>query len=209
MFTIARSTFFLLMLIQLSAMTACKKSINGPDLADVPALEEKIVKNIKSAFFHNTYLKLSTGEIVENPELDNWDIAFEHAQIKINGGNMSNPIRTGEAKALLLNVSYEDIKEIPSLGNLKQDNNKDNFALGYRSGGQSWYYLDASLFYIPYDKKVIFVQSADKKGFAKIQVLSFYRDMPNLKGETYDSMSSREGYYTIRYQYIERGQRFF
>lgn len=186
---------------------SCKKEHVPPPLNAPSVNSEKLIRNLFSDFSVSPYFKLSTGEIVSNPQGDNWDLNFQDAQIKINGGNMSNPIRTGNAKGILINAPYSSIKEIPALSNLKQDNGKNEYALGYRSGGQSWYYMD-DLFFMPYTEKTLFVQTADNKGFAKIQILSFYRNMPSLKGETHESMASRTRYYTFRYQYIENGQKF-
>lgn len=183
-----------------------EKSIDKDSLLELQG--DKIVKNLQSSYTIVPYFKFSSGEVVENPSGDNWDICFESAQIKINGGNMTQPLRTGNAKGIIINSSYNSIVDIPNRSNLKQDNGKEDYALGYRVGGKSWYYMDDNLFYIPYADKTIFIQSADGKGFVKVQILSYYRDMPNLKGESYKSMETRTGYYTFRYQYIERGQRF-
>lgn len=186
---------------------SCKKE-DKPKLPTDPIQGEKVVRNLKADYMTKPYFKFSTGEVVKKPGDDNWDICFEHAQLKINGGTMGNPVRTGNAKAIIVHTAYQNIKDIPNLSDLKQDDGRTDFALGYRSGGKTWYYMDENNFYMPYPEKTMFIQTADQKGFVKLQILSFYRDMPKLKGETYESISTRAGFFTFRYQYIEKGQRF-
>lgn len=194
-------------LVLFMLLGACSKE-EKPSIPDKPIQEEKIVRNLKADYATKPFFKFSTGEVVKKIGADNWDICFEHAQLKINGGTMANPVRSGNAKAMIANVPYHTIKDIPSLSGLKQDEGRNDFALGYRSGGKTWYYMDDNMFYTPYSEKTMIIQTADQKGFVKLQILSFYRDMPNLKGETYETLSTRTGYYTFRYQYIEKGQRF-
>ncbi len=186
---------------------ACSKD-NPPLNPTQPVHEEKIIRNLKGDYSTKPFFKFSTGEVVKTPAGDNWDICFEHAQLKINGGTMDNPIRTGDARAVILHTAYLNVKNVPNLGGLRQDVGKEDYALGYRSGGKTWYFMDANYFYIPYPEKTLFFQTADKKGFVKMQILSFYRDMPSMIGENYETMGTRGGYFTFRYQYIEKGQRF-
>ncbi|MVZ64644.1 hypothetical protein GQF61_02175 [Sphingobacterium sp. DK4209] len=187
--------------------SACEKE-EKPIVPDLPVQEEKVVLNLLADYKTRPFFKFSTGEVVSKPTGDNWDIRFDNAQLKINGGNMSNPVRSGNGKGIIIHTAYQNVKEIPNLSELKQDNGREDYALGYRSGGTTWYFLDDNNFYIIYPEKTLFIQTADGKGFVKLQIFSFYRDMPSMKGETYDSMSSRMDYFSFRYQYIEKGQRF-
>lgn len=188
-------------------ISSCKKEkVSSPPVDNLK--NEIVIKNLKADYSSKPYFKFSTGEVVTNPKDDNWDICFEHAQLKINGGNMGNPIRYGQAKGIIVHSPYQSIKEVPNLSGLLQDNGKTDFALGYRSGGKSWYYTDENMNYLPYPEKTIFMETADQKAFIKLQILSFYRDMPNIKGENYETLASVAAYYTFRYQYIQKGERF-
>lgn len=191
------------------SLGACKKAQESKIEAQLP-VEDHFVYNLTRGVYPNkVYFNFRTGKEVELPQGDNWDMGFDHAQMLINGGDMPNPKREGNAKAAIANVSYADLKEIPNLSILKQDvGKKEDFALGYRNGGKSWYYMTDELFYLPYTNKCVFLQTADGKGFVKMEVISFYRDNPSFKGQSYASLSHREGFYTLRYQYIEKGQRF-
>lgn len=187
--------------ICLISLNACKKE--DPNKLPVdPIVTDVTLLNIESSFFTPTYLKLSTGELSTNPKDFLWDICFQHAQLQINGGSRSTPQRLGNAHGQLLHVPYHLVKDIPNLAGLKQDHSGENFALGYRAGGLSWYYT-ANNIYFPYTDKTIFLATADGKGYAKIKILSFYRNMPDLSRADYNSLAETQGYYSLQYQYIE------
>lgn len=191
-----------LLLATFCMLMGCKKDAATAAIQE-ELLVEKTLFNIESSYFKPMYLKLSTGELSSNPEDFLWDIAFQHAQLQINGGSSSSPPRRGNAKGQLLHVPYHLVKDIPNLSGLKQDHAGEDFALGYRSGGQSWYFTAANI-YFPYTDKTIFLATADGKGYAKIKILSFYRNMPDLSRADYNSLSELQGYYTLQYQYIEQ-----
>jgi hypothetical protein len=197
-----------IMLASCLLMAACQKSTNQPDTIPATAAKEQFIRNIETSYSKPAYISFKTGTTLEKPEGNNWDMGFTTAQLSINGGPMPNPKRDGKARGAILNVSYKDLKDLPDLNNLKQDISGEDFAFGYRSGGKSWYYMTDEMVYVPYPGKCIFLQTADGKGFVKMEVLSYYRDMPPLKGQNYQTLSEREGFYTIRYQYIEKGQKF-
>ncbi|MCW3467329.1 HmuY family protein [Chitinophaga nivalis] len=187
---------------------ACRKSETAPDSGPPAIAKEQFIKNIESSYSKQVFINFKTGQLTTQPEGTNWDLGFYSAQLKINGGPMTNPVRDGRARAAILPVAYKDLKELPDLNGLKQDIAGEDFALGYRSGGKSWYYMTDEMVYIPYPGKCIFLQTADGEGFVKMEILSYYRDMPSLKGQTYKTLSEREGFITIRYQYIGKNEKF-
>lgn len=158
--------------------------------------------------YGNGYLNLRSGKYASSADSGQWDIYIDY-QLLINGGDMTDQIvRTGNAKGVLLDISYEDITEIPDV-QLKQDRSEGaGYALGLASGGLSWYYVERNLF-IPYKNKTIFMQSADGRGFAKIQILGNYGAIYDTRAEAYETLYFLPVTgFTIRYQYIESGQRF-
>ena len=139
-----------------------------------------------------------TGAIT-NSETD-WDIAFRGTTLLVNGGSSSGivdaPQRSGNAGAYLVDGIFDEITTI-NTGAFVQDG-PDGLAIPTGSGN-GWYTYDPTLLAIyPIPGKVIVLRTADNK-FAKIEILSYYKDAPAVINEQIALNDLR--YYTFNYVY--------
>ena len=139
-----------------------------------------------------------TGAIT-NSETD-WDIAFRGTTLLVNGGSSSGivdaPERSGNAGAYLVDGIFDEITTI-NTGAFIQDS---PMGLAIPTGsGNGWYTYDPTLLAIyPIPGKVIVLRTADNK-FAKIEILSYYKDAPAVINEQIALNDLR--YYTFNYVY--------
>ena len=139
-----------------------------------------------------------TGAIT-NSETD-WDIAFRGTTLLVNGGSSSGivdaPQRSGNAGAYLVEGIFDEITTI-NTGAFIQDS---PMGLAIPTGsGNGWYTYDPTLLAIyPIPGKVIVLRTADNK-FAKVEILSYYKDAPAVINEQIALNDLR--YYTFNYVY--------
>ncbi|NQY30352.1 MAG: hypothetical protein HRT69_12875 [Flavobacteriaceae bacterium] len=138
-----------------------------------------------------TKFDFNTGQITTNTT--DWDIAFRGTTIIFNGGvvtgSADEPIRNGNTGAYIDNDTFTNVSGVTEA----------NFVLDSASGlaiqtgsGNGWYTYDPVNHLIsPTSNKIIVVKTRDGK-YAKIQILSYYKDMDT-------TMESR--YYTFDYVY--------
>ena len=129
-----------------------------------------------------------------------WDIAFRGTTIIINGGSSSGildaPKRTGNAGAYITDGIFEEITNI-NLSAFAQDG-PDGLAIPTGSGN-GWYTYDPTqLTILPIPGKVIVLRTADNK-YAKIEILSYYKDAPQVINDQIALNDLR--YYTFNYVY--------
>lgn len=129
-----------------------------------------------------------------------WDIAFRGTTIIINGGNSSGildaPKRTGNAGAYITDGIFEEVTNI-NLSAFAQDG-PDGLAIPTGSGN-GWYTYDPTqLTILPIPGKVIVLRTADNK-YAKIEILSYYKDAPQVINDQIALNDLR--YYTFNYVY--------
>jgi hypothetical protein len=129
-----------------------------------------------------------------------WDIAFRGTTILINGGSSSGildaPQRIGNAGAYITDGIFEEITNI-NLGAFAQDG-PDGLAIPTGSGN-GWYTYDPTqLTILPIPGKVIVLRTADNK-YAKIEILSYYKDAPQVINDQIALNDLR--YYTFNYVY--------
>jgi hypothetical protein len=129
-----------------------------------------------------------------------WDIAFRGTTIIINGGSSSGildaPQRTGNAGAYITDGIFEEITNI-NLSAFAQDG-PDGLAIPTGSGN-GWYTYDPTqLTILPIPGKVIVLRTADDK-YAKIEILSYYKDAPQVINDQIALNDLR--YYTFNYVY--------
>ena len=129
-----------------------------------------------------------------------WDIAFRGTTILINGGSSSGILdaqqRTGNAGAYIADGIFDEINSINS-GAFAQDG-PDGLAIPTGSGN-GWYTYDPTqLTILPIPGKVIVLRTADNK-YAKIEILSYYKDAPQVINEQIALNDLR--YYTFNYVY--------
>ena len=140
----------------------------------------------------------STGAITTS-ETD-WDIAFRGTSILVNGGSSSGiidaPERNGNAGAYIVDGIFDEINSINS-GAFAQDG-PDGLAIPTGSGN-GWYTYDPTqLTILPIPGKVIVLRTADNK-YAKIEILSYYKDAPQVITDQIALNDLR--YYTFNYVY--------
>ncbi len=140
-----------------------------------------------------------SGGAITTSDTD-WDIAFRGTSIIVNGGSSSGivdaPERTGNAGAYIVDGIFDEISSI-NTGAFAQDG-PGGLAIPTGSGN-GWYNYDPNLLAIyPIPGKVIVIRTADNK-FAKVEILSYYKDAPAVINEQIALNDLR--YYTFNYVY--------
>jgi len=134
----------------------------------------------------------STG-VVTTSETE-WDIAFRGTSIIVNGGVSSEttdePERTGNAAAYIATGTIVSIKAVNS-GLLEQDS-----VNGYVLSNWYTYAGPPTHLIAPTAGKIIVVKTRDGK-YAKIEILSYYKDAP----ENPNAFTDEERYFTFNYVY--------
>lgn len=122
-----------------------------------------------------------------------WDIAFRGTTILVNGGSSAGisdePQRTGNAGAYIENSIFSEFNQVDETYFNQDSSNGLAIATG---SGNGWYNY-ANFTITPIAGKVLVIRTADNR-FAKIEILSYYKDFDNT-----DSSNSR--YYTFNYVY--------
>jgi hypothetical protein len=128
----------------------------------------------------------------------NWDIGFKGTTIITNSG-VSGP---GEGGAYVINGIFSEMKSLDASALFTADSNA---SLAVPTGsGKGWYsYNPQNNEIIPIAGKVILVRTADGN-FAKMEILSYYKDRPTLITPT-----TAGRYYTFRYIYQPDGSKTF
>ncbi|EAR13715.1 hypothetical protein PI23P_04437 [Polaribacter irgensii 23-P] len=140
-----------------------------------------------------TKFSLRLGTVVSN---DLWDIAFRGTSIIVNGGSeiglTDEPMRTGNGALALETGTFGSIVEAPMSTAFKQDAT-DTYALT-KGSGNGWYTYNRQTNQIsPIAGKVIVVKTNDGH-YAKIEIISYYKDNDASKAEN-------GRYYSFNYVY--------
>jgi len=198
------NTFRLPTLIVISFfLMACSDDDDGMPLIDI---ESTTVSNlhapqqggqgqpVSGAF---TKFDFETGQVTDS-ETD-WDIAFRGTTIAVNGGTETGttdePERTSNAAISILDAIFSEITEVPADISLEQDS-QDGFAIPTGSGN-GWYNYDfATNILSPIPGKILLIKTTENK-YAKIEILSYYKDAPT----DIDPFQDEPRYYTFRYVY--------
>ena len=192
-------------------LTACSKS---EEVAPVP-LEAKIVSNLTADLVTNdpatgrttggtnrfTLFSFKENKIIANSDsaTNKWDIGFRGTTIIVNGG----AIRTGQGGAYIFTGTFEELREIPTSAVFAQDNSQTNLAIPTASG-MGWYnYNPVAMTISPIAGRILVIRTGDGK-FAKVEILSYYKDAPNPSTITFMTPSR---HYTFRYMYQEDGSK--
>ena len=203
-----KQVFLTLAVIAVMTFTACSKEDSNPPVNNQS--ESILVSNLHAPqdtdYTQNppvasgVFVKFDfeTGAITTN-ETD-WDIAFRGTTIIVNGGSSSGimdaPERNGNAGAYIVDGIFDEITTI-NAGAFIQDS---AMGLAIPTGsGNGWYTYDPALLAIyPIPGKVIVLRTADNK-FAKVEILSYYKDAPEVINEQIALNDLR--YYTFNYVY--------
>ena len=143
-----------------------------------------------------TKFNFATGQVTTS-ETD-WDIAFRGTTIIVNGGvslrTADEPARNGNAAAYIADGTFASVNEINSA--LFTQDSGQGYAIPSGSGN-GWYLYNPQLFLIaPMAGKVLVFRTHDNK-FAKVEILSYYKDAP----ANPDVMVDEGRYYTFNYIY--------
>ncbi|WP_108803561.1 HmuY family protein [Aquimarina sp. Aq107] len=144
-----------------------------------------------------TLFDLDTGEITT--DANDWDIAFRATTIIVNGGvsqgTTDEPSRTGNAAAYIATGTMSDITSVDT--SLFVQDATD--ALAIPSGSdEGWYnYSGSPLFLItPLPGKILVIRTSEGK-YAKIEILSYYKDAPTSP----DALVNESRFFTFNYVY--------
>ena len=196
--------------IVILGFTSCSKDDDAPQLLEVEAeLFTNLYAPQTTDFTTNPpttsgdFVKFhfSTGTTTTSDT--DWDIAFRGTTILVNGGSSSGiaeePTRTGNAGAYILTDVFNDVNTITE-SSFEQDSST---GLAITTGsGNGWYNYDGSNPSAPKIEpipgKVIVFRTADNK-YAKVEILSYYKDNPDVITEEIAQNDAR--YYSFNYVY--------
>ena len=143
-----------------------------------------------------TRFSFETGEITESDT--EWDIAFRGTTIAVNGGTTTGtadePSRNGNAGAVIVTGIFDEVGSASGLS-FTQDS-EGAFAIPSGSGNGWYNYNPATFTVTPIPGRVLVLRTHDGK-FAKVEILSYYRDAPAEP----NPMVDESRVYTFRYVY--------
>jgi hypothetical protein len=145
------------------------------------------------------FFNFSTGQTVPNSDslTNKWDIGFRGTTIIVNGG--ANRIGSGGAK--IISEIFDNLAEAPADG--YSTDGAGSFAIPTGSGN-GWYTYNAQAgTIIPTAGKILVIKTGEGK-FAKMEILSYYKDAP-----ASPTQQSPGRYYTFRYSFQPDGSRNF
>ena len=139
----------------------------------------------------------STGETTTNDK--EWDIAFRGTSIIVNGGTsletIDEPNRTGEGAVYIASGTMASVTKIDTT--LLTKDSESNYAI-LTGGGNGWYdYAGPPTHLIsPIAGKILVFKTHDGL-YAKVEILSYYKDSPSQP----DAFKDGTNYYTFNYVY--------
>ena len=141
-----------------------------------------------------TKFDFETG--METTSETDWDIAFRGTSIAINGGvatgTIDEPARTGDAGATVVTGTFESITTAEGL-TFSQDS-EAGFALAMNDG---WYTYSGPPNHVisPTPGRILVIKTTEGN-YAKVEILSYYKDNPSEP-----DLTSESRYYTFKYVY--------
>lgn len=197
----------LLLLFVLGSMfTSCVKD----DPIIVVKAETLTVSNLHAP---SDVRDLSTGEIIEANDFvyfdyssgltvektDDWDIAFKGTTLITNGGVNG----TGNVSAAIVLNTFNEAVEAPANDQFNQDTDITN---AIPSGsGNGWYNYNPANHLISPIPGRIFIIKTTEGNYAKMEILSYYKDAPIGPDPAVDSAD----YFTFNYAYQKSGSKTF
>ena len=179
--------------------TACDDSSTGPNGGEETSqIETHTVKNISTGQRgapQIAYYSLRGNALVEDSASTEWDVAFSRTTIYTNS-QASGP---GNGGAIVLDKSFDATTIAPSKG-YKVDTDS---GLAIPAGSDNgWYNYNSSTHLItPIEGKTIVIRTADGEYYAKLNILSYYKDNPDLSSDEFANNPDDypSGYYTFEY----------
>ena len=144
-----------------------------------------------------TKFNFETGQTTTS-ETD-WDIAFRGTSIIVNGGTSlgttDEPERTGNGGAYIAEGTMNSVTQVtPS--NFVQDSDT-SYAIATGSGNGWYTYAGPPTHLIqPTPGKILVIRTHDQR-YAKVEILSYYKDAP----ANPDAFADETPYYTFNYVY--------
>jgi hypothetical protein len=136
---------------------------------------------------------------------DSWDIAFRGITIVVNGGTTigitDEPTRTGTGAVSILSNTLNEVTTIPDVSTFKQDGT-NTYAIPTGSGNGWYNYNPTNNLITPIAGKIFVVKTHDGK-YAKMEIISYYKDAPATPDP---AVGSR--YFTFKYVYQPSGTSF-
>ena len=189
--------------------TACDDSSTGPNGGEESSkVETHTVENISTGSrgaAQIAYFSLCENTLVQDSASTEWDVAFSRTTIYTNS-EASGP---GNSGAIVLDQSFDATTVAPSEGY-----NVDTQAgLAIPTGSDNgWYNYNSSTHLItPIEGKTIVVRTADGEHYAKLKIISYYKDNPDLSSDEFANNPDNypSGYYTFEYAIQQNGSREF
>ncbi|MBQ4914389.1 IPT/TIG domain-containing protein [Maribacter sp. MMG018] len=143
-----------------------------------------------------TKFSFESGAVTDS-ETD-WDIAFRGTTIAVNGGTATGtedePVRNGEAGVSIESGVFSDITSAEGLTFTQDSEGAFAIATGSDNG---WYNYNSATYTIaPIPGKILVFRTHDGK-YAKVEIISYYRDAPAEP----DPFSDESRVYTFNYTY--------
>jgi len=191
--------------VALLAFAACKKDSDS-DATTASTVTATTVNNLNGDTLvtgHYTFFRLKDAAVVplSDSASAKWDIGFRATNIIVNGGS-SGP---GAGATFFYTGLFSDLTTIPD-SSFKQD-------AGATLALASWYTYTGTTTVpnhaiLPVPGKVIVIRTADNK-YAKLEIISYYKDNPNTSTSTFADLSTRPAsrYFTFRYVYQADGSK--
>ncbi|HHB78771.1 MAG TPA: hypothetical protein ENK85_06025 [Saprospiraceae bacterium] len=182
-------------------LSSCKK--------EDPVIAHPDTQKVSNLYAPADVRDQNTGQIVqENPfvyfsfkeggavdSTASWDIAFKGTVIITNSGVSG----TGNAKSAIVNSTFADVTEAPADDQLRVDAATE-YAIPWGSGNGWYNYNPTNHLISPIAGKVIVVKTNDGK-YAKMEILSYYKDAPAQPNPAVDQGSTL----TFNYVYQDNG----
>lgn len=198
--TILRSVTITCILL---AFAAC--SNDDDNSSDLAAVESSTASNIPAPQTGGqgepvggpfTKFSFATGAVTTSDT--EWDIAFRGTTIAVNGGSATGtddePERNGDAGVSIVNGTFADITTADGLTFSQDASGAFAIASGSDNG---WYNYNPATFTItPIPGKILVFRTHDGK-YAKVEILSYYKDAPT----EIDAMADESRFYTFNYVY--------
>lgn len=136
---------------------------------------------------------------------DSWDIAFRGTTIVVNGGTAigitDEPTRTGSGAISIVSNTLSAVTTIPSASTFTQDGTS-TYAIPTGSGNGWYNYNSTNNLITPIAGKIFVVKTHDGK-YAKMEIISYYKDAP-----TNPDATALSRYFTFKYVYQPSGTSF-
>lgn len=142
-----------------------------------------------------TKFSFETGETTSG---NDWDVAFRGTSILVNGGSEvgigDEPARTGEGAVSIVDGVFNSVLSADGLA-FSQDSSSGTAVLP--GSGNGWYVYNPQAYLITPIPGKILVFKTNNGHYAKLEILSYYKDAPSSP----NAMQDPSRYYTFNYVY--------